>query len=89
MIVTCNDKYWEFMQASKPEGAPCGRTYNDVDHSTICPHEKFLSEAETQQRIEQACGELGHKLIDMGKGEYWCLCGKIRQLREKANGGHE
>ncbi len=38
MIVTCNAEYWKYMESMKPEGAPCGKTYDDVDHSTICPH---------------------------------------------------
>lgn len=38
MIVTCNEKYWEHMQSSMPEDAPCGRSYDDAERSTRCPH---------------------------------------------------
>lgn len=40
---TCNAEDWEFSGANRSaflEGkTPCGLTYDDVDHSTICPHE--------------------------------------------------
>jgi hypothetical protein len=36
----CNAADWEFWpEASTPAEAPCGRMYDDVDHSTLCPHE--------------------------------------------------
>lgn len=41
MIVTCNEAYWEFMESLKPKDAPCGLTYEDVDHSTVCPHREL------------------------------------------------
>lgn len=41
MIVTCDETYWKFMPLSKPDDAPCGRTYDDAECSTICPHEKL------------------------------------------------
>lgn len=48
MMQTCNGAYWEHMEQvlarhGDPEnpGQPCGKTFDDVDHSTICPHEKF------------------------------------------------
>lgn len=47
---TCNAADWEYWPAaSTPKEAPCGRTYDDVDHSTLCPHEPLppkLSEGE-------------------------------------------
>ena len=46
MIQTCNAAYWEHMESvlarnGDPEnpGQPCGKIFNDVDHSTICPHD--------------------------------------------------
>jgi hypothetical protein len=43
MIQTCNDAYWENMPAvrDRTEGAPCGQTFNDVEQSTLCPHERL------------------------------------------------
>lgn len=41
MIQTCNEEYWEYMPNFKPADAPCGRTYDDVDCSTICPHNEL------------------------------------------------
>ena len=43
MIVTCNEERWEnvgqIMRGALGEDAkPCGKTYDDVDRSTICPH---------------------------------------------------
>lgn len=48
MMQTCNEAYWEHMENvlarnGDPEnpGKPCGKTFDDVDHSTICPHEEL------------------------------------------------
>ncbi len=38
MFVTWDEKYWEFMPQLKPEGAPCGKTYDDAQRLTYCPH---------------------------------------------------
>jgi hypothetical protein len=43
MIQVCNDEYWkglENIRDRNPE-APCGRTFDDFDQSTQCPHEHF------------------------------------------------
>jgi len=44
----CNEDYWKGMEQvlarnGDPEnpGEPCGRIFDDFDHSTICPHEYF------------------------------------------------
>jgi hypothetical protein len=48
MRQTCNKAYWAGMETvlernGDPEnpGQPCGKTFDDFDHSTICPHEYF------------------------------------------------
>ncbi len=74
MIVTCNDEYWKYMESMKPESAPCGKTYDDVDHSTICPHKPLpgpLSDAEVDsmvavvngaEAVEGVCKECAGKI---------------------------
>lgn len=38
----CDSADWEHVpEHLRPLGAPCGATYDDVDHSTICPHVKL------------------------------------------------
>lgn len=46
MIQTCNAAYWEHMQPvlarnGDPEnlGQPCGKTFDDFEQSTLCPHD--------------------------------------------------
>lgn len=44
MIVKCDEERWSYvgkiMRGALGEDAqPCGRTYDDLDHSTICPHD--------------------------------------------------
>lgn len=44
MMVTCNKERWEgvgniLRSALGAEAEPCGRTFDDHDRSTICPHE--------------------------------------------------
>lgn len=41
MQQTCNDAYWEGMEKLRPKEAPCGRTFDDVDHWTFCPHDEI------------------------------------------------
>jgi hypothetical protein len=50
MIQTCNYEYWKHMEKvlernGDPEnpGKPCGRKFDDTDHSTICPHQPLNS----------------------------------------------
>lgn len=46
MIQTCNAVYWQHMGSllarnGDPEnpGQPCGKTFDDFEQSTLCPHE--------------------------------------------------
>lgn len=41
----CNDEYWKYMTTvrDRTEGAPCGRTFEDVTQSTLCPHEELAA----------------------------------------------
>jgi hypothetical protein len=41
MRQTCNDEYWRYMQKLKPADAPCGQSFDDATHSTLCPHEEL------------------------------------------------
>jgi hypothetical protein len=77
MMQTCNDEHWQYMKKLKPAEAPCGKTFDDVDHSTICPHSYILSREERDQAYENACGTLGHRPIVDGA----CLCGKYLRRR--------
>jgi len=50
VIVTCNVEYWQFMQKLMPEGAPCGKTYDDEENFTICPHESLPPKLTLEQQ---------------------------------------
>jgi hypothetical protein len=52
MIKTCDAAYWQFMEALKPEAAPCGRTFDDYDHSTVCPHNRLPTDAERRAALK-------------------------------------
>lgn len=41
MIQTCNEEYWKDMEWLKQPEAPCGKTFDDLDHLTYCPHAYF------------------------------------------------
>ena len=43
MIVTCNEEYWKYMEEMRDRtpGAPCGKTFDDAERRTICPHEEL------------------------------------------------
>jgi hypothetical protein len=41
MRQVCNDEYWAGMPEMKPDDAPCGRTFDDFDQRTFCPHPEF------------------------------------------------
>lgn len=59
MIKTCNAEYWRYLPELKPEGAPCGVTFDDVDHNTHCPHDplppqRSVEELEAMLNAERA-----------------------------------
>lgn len=58
MIVTCDSERWSYVglivqgALGDDTALPCGRTFEDVTHSTICPHEPLpprMSEEELQE----------------------------------------
>ena len=56
MLRTCTDEDIKWVRSMMPPEAPCGRTYDDVTHSTICPHEPLppkLSEEELNRLLEK------------------------------------
>lgn len=49
MIVQCNSERWSYVGkimrgALGADAKPCGRTYDDLTHSTICPHRPLYGE---------------------------------------------
>jgi hypothetical protein len=52
---TCNAEDIKYHQSMMPPEAPCGRTYDDLTHLTVCPHDPLppkLSEAELQELFD-------------------------------------
>lgn len=41
MNVTCNEDYYKYMPTFRPEAGPCGKTYDDAERYTICPHKEI------------------------------------------------
>lgn len=41
MIQTCSEEYWANMPKLRPKNGPCGKTFDDRDHYTFCPHDYF------------------------------------------------
>lgn len=39
MMQNCDEEYYRYMPSMRPRQGPCGMVFDDVDHSTICPHE--------------------------------------------------
>lgn len=59
MIQTCNEEFWRHAYR-KPGAAPCGRTFDDAERSTVCPHEKLPPKRTgwpftTPERAEEEC----------------------------------
>lgn len=57
MIVTCDAERWEYVGSLiKDHDEPCGKTFDDAECSTICPHDPLppkLSEKELQELFDK------------------------------------
>jgi hypothetical protein len=52
MKQTCNDEYWEYMKYAMPDEAPCGQEFDDLDHSTLCPHPPLPPRLTEEEKTE-------------------------------------
>lgn len=56
MMRTCDAEDWELSGKTHVKSLagkePCGLTYDDVDHSTICPHEELPPQLSLDQLQE-------------------------------------
>jgi hypothetical protein len=53
MLQTCNEDYWRYMAKLKPADAPCGRSFDDASHSTLCPHAELPVKLGYDELIER------------------------------------
>lgn len=49
----------------------CGQTFDDFDHSTICPHDRIPTREEREAAVATYCAATGHELLGAT-----CPCGE-------------
>lgn len=77
MMRTCNDDYWKYMTStlerngdpSNP-GKPCGRTFEDINRSTICPHDEIPPAGPIFRSSAAVEGDLSVTPFEPGMAEF-------------------